>query len=113
MHTAAKVVNGRKYQTWVGIFATHKKKKKLINPASKALPAKAARALSASPRALGKTWKLFTQAATAPTANPIQSHRVHGSVGATASDKLEAINAGTKPICDRTDQSCASRIIGR
>ena len=109
MQTAAKVVSGRKYQTCVGIFATRKKMRKQISAPIKAVPAKKAAVSASSSAASGKT--RITQRAIARIASAIHSQRNQASVGAIASERFVHINAGRKPICDNTDQSCASRII--
>src|SRR5262249_48653295 len=61
MQTAAKVVSGRKYQTWVGIFVIHKKIEKPISAVIKAVPPKNAGVFVSSFGASGKTRKLVPQ----------------------------------------------------
>ena len=112
MQTAAKVVNGRKYQTLVGIFAIHKKMKKAIRPAIKAVPANKATCLASFSVRIGKTRTLH--AARDRDETPARStSSATRKVGAIASKDSSRSMAGRKPICDSTDQSCASRMIAR
>ena len=113
MQTAPKVVNGRNYQTLVGIFAIHKKMKKAIRPTTKAVPANKAILFMSFSVPLGMTRIPFTQRAIATRASVIHNQRNHGTVGDIESERFVQISAGRKPICDSTDQSCASRMIAR
>src|SRR5206468_11875453 len=114
MQTAPKVVSGRKYQTCVGIFAIHKNIEKLTRPPIKAVPAKNTALFASSlGGASGEMRALFTQCTIAATASAIHNHRSQGKIGAIATERFDHINAGRKPICDSTDQSCASRIATR
>src|SRR4029077_1869704 len=113
MQTALNVVRGKKYHTCVGIFAVHRKTKKPISATTKAVPVKKAIAFALSTAAFGKTRKLLTQRAIATKASAIHSQRSQGAGGASAVERFVHINVGRKPICDSTDQSCASRMIVR